>query len=178
MSEDKPLVNRVAASGLITLRLESFFPDVALAEINLKDYLFQELLLREKDFREAMQAHNWSQYEGKVLLVFCSTDAIIPVWAFMLVAAYAAPYAKDIFQGTREDYYRQVYRRIIDEIDVRQYAGERIVIKGCSDKPVPLSAYLDLTARLQPHARSIMFGEPCSTVPIYKQPKKVQRPEK
>lgn len=162
------MVNRVAASGLITLKLEDYFPQVELAELDLKPYLFQELLLREKDFREAMGAHDWAQYKGKVLLVFCSSDAIIPVWAYMLVASHAAPFAADIFQGDRETYYRMAYRRIIDDMDPREYTGERVVIKGCSDKPVPISAYLELTARLRPFAKSIMFGEPCSTVPIFK----------
>lgn len=176
MSDDKPLVNRVAKSGLITLKLEEYFPDTPVAELDLKDFLFKELLLREKDFREAMDAHDWSQYQDKALIVYCSSDAIIPVWAYMLVASHATPYASDVFQGSPEDYYRIVFRRIIDAIDPNEYEDARIIIKGCSDKPVPLSAYMELTTKLRPYARSIMFGEPCSTVPIYKKPRKISRP--
>lgn len=171
MSEEKILVNRVAASGLITLNLESYFPTAEILSFDLKDYLFMGLILKEKDFREALAEHNWSQYQGKVLLVHCTTDAIIPMWAYMLVAAYAAPYAADIFQGNAEAYYQAAFQKAIAAIDPAQYAQQRIVIKGCSDKPVPASAYLEITRRLQPYAKSIMYGEPCSTVPIYKQAK-------
>lgn len=171
MSDDKPLVNRVAASSLITIRLEEYFPDQEMAELDLKDYLFKGLMLREKEFRQVMKEHDWEQYKKKVLLVYCSTDAIVPVWAYMLVASYASPFAVDLFQGDRESYYRLAFRRILDEIDPKQYEDGRIVIKGCSDKPVPLTAYMELTAKLRPYARSIMFGEPCSTVPIYKKPR-------
>ncbi|MEZ4953276.1 MAG: DUF2480 family protein [Saprospiraceae bacterium] len=165
---DKPLVNRVAASGLITLNLEDFFPPEELVTFDLKGYLFMELILKEKDFRAALAEHDWQQYEGKNLAVFCSADAIIPVWAYMLVAAYAAPYAKNIFQGTAEEFYKMAFQRAIDGVDEKKYEDQRIVIKGCSDKPVPPSAYVELTRKLQPYAKSIMYGEPCSTVPIFK----------
>lgn len=168
----QPLVNRVAASGLITIRLEDFFPSTDLVPFDLKDYLFKELLLKEKDFRAALKAHDWSQYDDKVLLVYCSTDAIIPQWAFMLVAAAAAPHAIDVFQGQTADYYRTYYLRRLDQLDMEQYRDQRIVIKGCSEHPVPVAAYVELTRKLQPLARSIMYGEPCSTVPVYKRPRK------
>jgi hypothetical protein len=169
--EEKTLVNRVAASGLVTIRLEDYFPKVEIEELDLKDYLFQGLILREKDFRAAMQAHDWSQYQGKELLVYCSNDAIIPMWAYMLVAAYAAPIAAEVYHGDREAYYRRAFQRAIDAIDPAPYEGERVVIKGCGERPVPPSAYVALTAKLRPHAKSIMYGEPCSTVPIYKRPR-------
>lgn len=170
---DKPLVNKIAASGLITLKMEDFWPGAELAELDIKDYLFKELLLKEKDFREAMKAHDWSQYKGKVLLVYCSTDAIIPMWAYMLIAAYAAPQADDVFQGKPEDYYRQHYTQRLKEIDLAPYQDQRIILKGCTDgKSIPPQAYLELTKRLRPVAKSIMFGEPCSTVPIYKKPRR------
>ena len=165
------LVNRVAASGLITLKLEEHWPTAPLAEFDLKDYLFMELILKEKDFRAAIKAHDWEQYAGRALLVFCSADAIIPNWAYMLVAAAAVPFAIDVYQGTEEEYLRQHFRSAIDGFDVEAYAGKRLVIKGCGDRNVPASAYLDVTRRLQPVAKSIMFGEPCSTVPVYKQPR-------
>ena len=165
------LVNRVASSGLITLKLEDFFPKAEIAEFDLKPFLFMELILKEKDFREAMKAHDWSQYTGKNLVVFCSADAIIPVWAYMLVAVHAAPYAVEVFQGDAENFLKSHFEKVIANLDISAYQQQRIVVKGCSDKPVPPSAYLSLTRRLQPVAQSIMYGEPCSTVPIYKKAK-------
>lgn len=172
MTTDKPLVNRVAQSGIITIKLEEYFPAEPLAHFDLKAYLFMELILKEKDFRTAIKEHDWAQYQDKVLLVYCSSDAIIPQWAYMLVAASAAPFAADIFQGEAEAYYNQYFRQRIASLDTDQYQGQRIVIKGCSDHPVPAGAYLELTRHLQPVARSIMFGEPCSTVPVFKQKRK------
>jgi len=172
MTEDKPLVNRVAKSGIITLNLEEHFPQAELVDFDLKDYLFMELILKEKDFRAALKEHDWTQYEGKVVLVYCSTDAIIPVWAYMLVASLAEPHAKDVFQGQKADYLTQYFEKVITALPVDDYEDQRIVIKGCSDKPVPPAAYLALTRRLRPLAKSIMYGEPCSTVPIYKKPRK------
>ena len=168
---DKPLVNRVAASGLITLNLEDFFPKEELITFDLKDYLFMELILKEKDFRASSKEHDWEQYEGKNLVVFCSADAIIPVWAYMLVTAYATPFAKNIFQGTAEEFYKLAFQNALNELDMTIYEDKRIVVKGCSDKPVPPSAYVELTRKLQPYAKSIMYGEPCSTVPIFKKKK-------
>ncbi|HFA51633.1 MAG TPA: DUF2480 family protein [Bacteroidetes bacterium] len=165
---DKPLVNRVAASGLITLNLEDFFPEGELATFDLKDYLYMELILKEKDFRAALKEHDWEQYKGKNLVVFCSADAIIPVWAYMLVAVYAAPFAGNIFQGTTDEFYKTAFQKNLSTVDGKEYDGKRIVIKGCGDKPVPPSAYVELTRKLQPYAKSIMYGEPCSTVPIFK----------
>ena len=171
--EDRTLVNRVASSGLITINLEDFFPKEPLLVFDLKDYLFRALILREKDFREAMRAHDWVQYEGKNLAVSCSADAIIPIWAYMLVASYAAPHAKRIVFGDADEFYRSAYTTALAGIDASAYEGQRVVIKGCSDYPVPASAYLDITRLLQPHAQTIMYGEPCSTVPIFKRPKMV-----
>lgn len=171
MSTDRPLVNRVAASGLITLDLADYLPNVEIATFDLKDYLFRELILREKDFRAALAEHDWQGYAGKTLLVYCSTDAIIPMWAYMLIAAYATPHAEDIFQGTPTEYYHQHLLRRLGELDPTEFAGRRVVVKGCGDQPVPAAAYLELTRRLQPVVKSLMYGEPCSTVPIYKQPK-------
>ena len=173
METEKPLVNRVAESGLITLNLEKFFPEGEIAVFDLKEYLFMCLILKENDFREALKIHDWEQYRGKVLLTYCSADAIIPMWAYMLVTAYAAPYAMDVFQGDEEAYYKAAFLRALAELDTAQYAEQRVVIKGCSDKPVPPAAYVELTRKLQPYAQSIMFGEPCSTVPVFKRPRKL-----
>ena len=169
---DKPLVNRVASSGLITINLEDFFPREEVVVFDLKDYLFMELILKEKDFREALKEHDWTQYSEKNLVILCSTDAIIPVWAYMLVTAYAEPHALKIFQGDVDTFYKVVFMAALDDIDATQYDQKRIVIKGCSDKPVPPSAYVELTRKLRPYAQSIMYGEPCSTVPIFKRPRK------
>lgn len=168
---NKPLVNRVANSGLITIKLEDFFPTEELATFDLKDYLFMELILKEKDFRAALKEHNWEQYQGKNLIVFCSADAIIPVWAYMLVTVYATPFANQVFQGSQEEFYKMAFQNALTAVDEKAYEDKRIVIKGCSDKPVPPSAYVELTRKLQPYAKSIMYGEPCSTVPIYKKPR-------
>jgi hypothetical protein len=175
MSNDQPLVNRVANSGLITINLENYFPQAEVVSFDLKDYLFMELMLKEKDFRAALKEHDWAQYEGKVLAAFCSTDAIIPMWAYMLIAANAAPFAADVFQGTPEQYYQLAFRQALASIDGAAYDQKRVVIKGCSDKPVPPAAYMELTRKLQPYAQSIMFGEPCSTVPVFKRPRKINK---
>lgn len=164
------LVNRVAQSGLITLDLEQFYPEGPVAAFDLKDYLFMEMILKEKDFREALKNHDWSQYQGQYLAVFCSTDAIIPMWAYMLVATYAAPHATDVLQCTPEQLPELVFLKKLSALDISPYEGKRMVIKGCSEQPVPPVAYLEITRRLQPIALSIMFGEPCSTVPVYKRP--------
>ncbi|MTB52343.1 DUF2480 family protein [Lewinella sp. W8] len=165
---DTPLVNRVANSKLITFKLEDHWPKAEMVNFDLKDYLYMELMLKEKDFREALKNHDFSQYQDKVLLVYCSTDAIIPAWAFMLVAAAAAPYATDVYLGTEEEYLRAHFRSVVESLDAESFVDQRIVIKGCGEKQVPASAYLDITAKLRPVARSIMYGEPCSTVPVFK----------
>ena len=174
MDNNKPLVNRVAASGLITINLEDFFPTEEVAVFDIKDYLYMELMLKEKDFRTALKEHDWEQYKGKHLLVYCSTDAIVPVWAFMLVTAYATPHTASIFNGEVDTFYQQAFSAALANFKADQYEGKRIVIKGCSNKPVPVSAYVELTRLLQPFAQSIMYGEPCSTVPIFKRPRKLK----
>lgn len=173
--KDKPLVNRVASSGLITINLEDFFPEEELAIFDLKDYLFMEMILKEKDFRASLKEHDWTQYQGKNMAVYCSADAIIPVWAYMLVAANAAPYAAMIFQGDADTFYKVAFQKALDGIDGSDYDEKRVVIKGCSNKPVPPSAYMELTRKLQPYVQSMMYGEPCSTVPVFKRPRKLKK---
>lgn len=170
--EEKPLVNRVMKSPLITLNLEDHYPEVPCKELDLKDFLFKGLILKEKDFRESVAAFDWEEYSGHVICITCSADAIIPVWAYMLVAAEANPNVKDVFWGDKDEYLRDHYRRVINEKDWSEYENKLIVLKGCSNKPVPASAYLELTKKLRPIVRSIMYGEPCSTVPIFKKKKK------
>jgi hypothetical protein len=168
---DTPLVNRVAESGLITINLEDYFPKEEVLVFDLKNYLFMELILKEKDFREACKNHDWTQYTNKHLVIDCTADAIIPVWAYMLVTVQAAPYAKEIFQGNIENFYKTYYGKKLANFEGIHFEGKRVVIKGCSDKPVPPAAYVELTHKLQPFAQSIMYGEPCSTVPIFKRPR-------
>lgn len=165
---DGPLVNKVAQSGLITINLEDYYPPEEILVLDIKNYLFRELILREKDFREAMKEHDWTQYGGKNLAVYCSTDAIIPTWAYQLVAIQATPYAKMIAFGDAATFVVQHYYRILSELNMEDFRDQRIVIKGCSGKPVPTAAYVELTRLLQPVAKSLMYGEPCSTVPLFK----------
>lgn len=163
------LVNKVAQSGIISFDLETYFPDENLiAYFDLKEYLFKGLILREKDFREALAAINWENYQDKHLAIYCSADAIIPNWAWMLIVAYAQPFAKSIIMGTPDDLIKQLYRESLANLDTTQFIDQRVIIKGCSDKPVPPDAYLEITRILRPLAKSIMYGEPCSTVPVFK----------
>ena len=165
------LVNRVANSGIITLNLEKYYPTQEIAYFDLKDYLFMEMVLKEKDFRSALKELDWSQYDNKILLIYCSNDAIIPLWSYMLVASYANDHAVETYVGNQEAYLNHHFQNVINDMDLSEYADKRIVIKGCSNKPVPAGAYQNLTRRLKSSALSIMFGEPCSMVPIYKKKK-------
>ena len=166
------IVNKVAQSGIITLDLEQFYPAEPVAEFDLKKYLVKELVLMEKPFREALKNINWGEYEGKLVAVYCSNDALIPLWAYMLVASCLEPYAKKIAFGYKEHAISEALKDAIAQIDVKEYAGARVVIKGCGDKALPPDAYIAVTARLQPVVQSLMYGEPCSTVPVYKKPLK------
>lgn len=170
---DKPLVNRIANSSLKVINLENFYPGDALAEFDLKPLLFKELILKEKDFRQALKEMEWQDYENKTVLVYNSNDAIIPVWAYMLVSAYLEGHANAVFQGTKDEFLKAHYEKVIQEFDASAFDEERVVIKGCSNKPVPAFAYAALVFKLKPYAQSIMYGEPCSTVPIFKRPRKL-----
>lgn len=165
------LINRVAQSGIVTINLETFFPNQKIVSFDLKDYLFMEMILKEKDFREVLKNKDWSEYEGSIVLIYCSVNAIIPVWAYMLVSSYVQDYAIEVYSGNKEAYLTHYYQNVIESVNIEPYLDKRIVIKGCSEKPVPAGAYQALTRKLKPHVLSIMYGEPCSTVPIYKRPK-------
>lgn len=166
MSE--PIVNKVAASALLSLDLEEYYPKGEWVMFDLKPHLFMELILKEKDFRTAMQGLDWLQYEGKLVAVTCTTDAIIPVWAYMLVASYLQPYASDIFFGTVEESLKLAFLKNLSKIDATQFTDQRVVVKGCGETPIGDYAYMEITKLLRPVTKSIMYGEPCSTVPIYK----------
>ena len=163
------IINRVAESTLITFDLEDFYPKEEKASFDLKDYLFMGLILKEKDFREALKNLDWTTYQNKNVAVFCSADAIIPVWAYMLVGVYLAPVAKRFFFCRQEELDDVILKEEIAVLDISPYKDQRIIIKGCSDKPVPVSAYLEITRKLQPVAKSLMYGEACSNVPLFKQ---------
>ena len=163
----KPLVNRVANSSIVTINLEGFFPNEELVEMDLTHFLFKGLIIREKDFRQSLDDWEWASLQGKNLCVYCSTDAIIPMWAYQLVAIKANPHAHNIFQGTSKEYIAYHYIKELNALDLSQYQDKRIVIKGCSDKPVPAVAYAEIAKLLQPVAKKLMYGEPCSMVPLY-----------
>ena len=165
------IVNRVTESALTTIDLEDFFPKEPVAVFDLKPFLFMELILKEKDFREALKLHDWNQYENKHVAVTCSVDAIIPMWAYMLVAAYLQPVALEVVFGNGQKLQEVLLLRQINKLRVEEYIDKRVVIKGCGELPIGESAYLEITYKLRPVAKSIMYGEPCSTVPIYKKPK-------
>jgi hypothetical protein len=165
------LVNRVAQSGLITIDLATYWPTEEIVDFDLKPYLFRELILREKDFRVALDAYDWSRLQGKILAVHCTADVIIPRWAYMLIAAKATPYAQHIVQGDAVTVREKLLLQAIAQIDPIAYEGKRIVIKGCGDESLPVSAYLAITKVLQPTVQNLMYGEPCSTVPVFKRPR-------
>ena len=165
------IINKVAESGLITLDLEEFYPKEETAVFDLKDYLFMGLILKEKEFREALKNVDWNTYKNKNVCITCTADAIIPMWANMLVAVYLQPLAKEVVYGDEKFLHNVLYLKNLAKINVNEFAGKRVVIKGCGDKSVSEIAYVEITKLLQPVVKSIMYGEPCSTVPIYKQPK-------
>jgi hypothetical protein len=166
------LVNRVAESGLITLKPEDWISKTTPAEFDLKDYLFMGLILKEKEFRARIKDHDWSSYTGRPLCLFCSADAIIPSWAYMLISTHAAPYAAEIFYGTSSQWRSARLMNTIDQLDVSGYQDQMVIIKGCSEEfAIGPEIYVALTAKLVPVVKSLMFGEPCSTVPVFKRPK-------
>lgn len=163
--------NKVAESGIITFDLSKYLiPEGDIALFDLKPFLFRELILKEKDYRESLLSHDWQQYEGKHVALFCSTDAIIPVWAYMLATSYLQPVAKSVFMGTVAELQKNYVQKEIDNLDANEYNDKRVVIKGCGDKPIPDAAYVSITEKLRPVVKSLMYGEPCSTVPLYKKP--------
>ncbi|MDB5253039.1 MAG: hypothetical protein JWP27_2208 [Flaviaesturariibacter sp.] len=161
-------VNKVANSGLITLDLERFLPTAAIVTFDLKDYLFMGLILKEKDYREALKTADWSGYEGQNVAITCSADAVIPVWAYMLAVSYLQPVAADVFLGTADEMRKHLVVRQIEAINTDEYIDQRVVVKGCGEVPVGDYAYAAITRALLPVAKSIMYGEPCSTVPVFK----------
>ncbi|TVQ09297.1 MAG: DUF2480 family protein [Balneolaceae bacterium] len=163
--------NKVAKSGLITIDLKTYLDPAPVAEFDLKDYLYMEYVLREKDFREALGQHDWEQYRNKNLAVFCSTDAIIASWAYMLVATYAAGTARNVWFGNKPDVWLEAYRAGLEKEDWSRFAGKRVLLKGCSDVQMPPGVYLYAANRLLPVVDRLMYGEACSFVPVYRKSK-------
>jgi hypothetical protein len=165
----EPIRNKVAESGIITLDLSSFVPtDESLTTFDLKPFLFMEMILREKDYRAALQEHDWTQYANKHVGILCSVDAIIPVWAYMLAATYLQPVAASVHFAKPGELRAAIITAAVAALDTTEYNGKRVVLKGCGDVAVPEIAYVAATARLRPVVKSLMYGEPCSTVPVYK----------
>ena len=162
------LINKVAESGLISLDLAQFIPNNEVVVFDIKPYLFMELILKEKDFRASLSSIDWTQFEDKIVGIFCSTDAIIPMWANMLIVANLSPYVKAVYFGDENKVREQQLLESIGSLNINEYNDQRVVIKGCGDTPIGESAYIAITQKLRPVVKSIMYGEPCSTVPVYK----------
>lgn len=162
------LINKVSNSGLITINLEDLYPSGERVLFDIQPLLFQGLILKEKELREYIKQENWEKYLGKFVAIYCSNDAIVPTWAYMLLAIALEPYAKKVVFGNLEALESNLFADALKQFPVEQYKDQRIVIKGCSDFPVPPAAYVELTRILRPLAKSIFYGEPCSTVPLYK----------
>jgi Protein of unknown function (DUF2480) len=162
------IVNKVSDSGLITLDLKEFYPKEEVIGFDLKAFLFKELILKEKDFREALSAKTWEEYRNKRVALFCSADAIIPLWAYMLVSSHLQPFAEIVFAGTPEELIKHLFIQNIQAIDVSPFEDKKVVIKGCGDLAIGEYAFVEITNKLRPIVKSLMYGEPCSTVPVYK----------
>lgn len=165
------ILNRVANSKLITVNLEDYYPQGNRVLFDIKDWLFEGFVLREKDFRNQVSEFNWSQYQDAYIALTCSTDAIVPGWAYMLLSIQLQPYAKKTIIGTLENLETAIYQEVISSLDVEEFKDKPIIIKGCSKRPVPQNAYIMLANKLQPFAKSIMYGEACSSVPLFKKKK-------
>lgn len=165
---EEKIVNKVEQSGLVEINLENFYPKGERALIDVKENLFQGLMLKEKDFREFVKNEDWKKYEHKFVAIICSADAVVPTWAYMLIAASLQPFAKKFVFGDLKTLETVLFLESISKINAGEFRDKKLVIKGCGNLPVPESAYVELTRILTPVAKSIMFGEPCSTVPVYK----------
>ncbi len=166
-----PIINKVAKSALQTIDLEDFFVPGERVVFDIKDHLHQGLVLKEKDFRDFIKSNDWSVYEGKHVAVQCTADAIVPTWAFMLLAVALEPFAATIVFGTLNELETRLFNSTLNKVNWDTYKDGKVVVKGCSKVDVPTAIYVEVTNRLRPIAASIMFGEPCSTVPIFKRPR-------
>ncbi len=165
------IINRVAQSSLVTFDLEDYYHKGERVVLDIKDNLYMGLMLREKDFRDFVKEHDWSQYVGKNVAITCSVDAIVPTWAYMLLATKLSPYANMLVFGTIEELEAALFREALAKVNLESLKDAKVIVKGCSNFPVPVSAYVEITRLLSPVVASLMYGEPCSNVPIYKKPK-------
>ncbi len=164
----EPIENKVAKSGLITLEISSFVPKEPILDIDIKDHLWEGIAMREKDFRDFIKNNDWDKYQDSYVSVHCSADAIIPNWAYMLLASELTERAREIFFGTPEEFQKHRIIQAIKTLDTKDYENERVIVKGCGNELIDYAAYGYITSVLKPVVKSLMFGEPCSTVPIYK----------
>jgi len=171
MDKEEEIVNRVASSSLVTIDLEEFYLPGERVVFDMKDCLFQGLILKEKDFRDFIKSNDWSVYRGKLVAITCSVEAILPTWAYMLLSIALQPFARRVFFGSVAELESHLFERALSEFDWERYRDAKVVIKGCSKVEVPASAYVEVTNYLRPLAASIMYGEACSTIPLYKRPK-------
>jgi hypothetical protein len=165
------IINRVANSKLINIDLETLYPEGQRILFDIKDWLYEGIILKEKDFRIHVKDHDWSQYQDQYVALTCSEDAIIPSWAYLLLSTELSPYTKKTVVGSLELLETVIFKEVIEHLDISDYTDKPIIIKGCADKPIPASAFTFLIDRLQPVAKTIMYGEACSTVPLYKSKK-------
>ena len=165
------IINKVANSDLQVFDLEEYYPSGIRTQIDISEWLLEGYILKEKNFRETLKFHDWKQYENHFVAIYCATDAIIPTWASILVAVYLSPFAKKVVAGTLYDLETALYFEIIPTIDYSKFQDKSVILKGCSKKPVPQSAYIMAVQKLQPFAKSIMYGEACSAVPLFKKNK-------
>ena len=165
------IINKVANSALEVFDLEDYYPKEIRTQIDIAQWLLDGFLLKEQHFRTELKNHNWSQYQNQYVAINCSTDAIVPAWASILVAVHLAPFAKKTVGGDLQDLETALYQEILLALDYSKYQNKPVILKGCSKKPVPENAYLMAIQKLQPFAKSIMYGEACSAVPLFKKGK-------
>lgn len=168
---ENTITNKVASSSILTFDLEDIYPQGKRMTYDIKQNLFQELLLREKDFREFVKTHDWTQYRDAFVHITCSVDAIVPTWAFMVVMSHIEPYAKKVIVGTKDELERVIFEEVLEKVDWQVFHDQKVVVKGCSNYAIPHAVYAEATRRLAPIAKLVMFGEACSSVPVYKKPK-------
>lgn len=166
--QEEEIINRISNSALQVFDMEDYYPEGDRISIDISGWLWEGFVLKEKDFRESLKNHDWQQYAGKYIALYCSTDAIVPAWAYMLITVHLQQFAKKVIQGSIEELNVMIYQDILNNLDYSQYQDKPVIIKGCAKKPVPQEAYALATQKLMPYAKSIMFGEACSSVPLYK----------
>ena len=168
MEPGNEIINRVAASSIVTFDIEEFFTPGERVTIDIANQLYQGLILKEKEFREYIKNTDWSFYKDKFVAITCSADAIVPTWAFMLVGIALQPFAAKIVFGGTDKLEEELYRKKLENVDWEKFRDQKVVIKGCSKYNVPAALFVEVSVRLRPIVSSLMFGEPCSTVPLFK----------